>query len=172
MERKYKITIPEPCQEDWDKMTPNDQGRFCISCAKTVVDFTAMFPEEVRHFFIQNQNQNICGRMRKSQLDSITIQIPNRALYIQTQYHKIFLLAMFIVMGTTLFSCTDKNGNKQKIDAVEVVKDSTKLSRIAVGMMLPQKNIPLKKRNIKNRLIINETVSFFIIPVYLKTAYI
>jgi hypothetical protein len=27
MERKYKITIPEPW-EDWNKMTPNDQGRF------------------------------------------------------------------------------------------------------------------------------------------------
>ncbi len=91
MVRKYKITISEPCQEDWNKMTPNDQGRFCMSCAKTVVDFTAMLPEEVQHFFIQNQNQNICGRMRKSQLDSITIQIPSRVLYKQTQYHKMFL---------------------------------------------------------------------------------
>ena len=145
MERKYKITIPEPCQEDWDKMTPNDQGRFCISCAKTVVDFTAMFPEEVRHFFIQNQNQNICGRMRKSQLDSITIQIPNRALYIQTQYHKIFLLAMFIVMGTTLFSCTDKNGNKQKIDKIEVVDDSLEVKSIII-----KEPILVKKKTLNN----------------------
>ncbi|MFV8353082.1 energy transducer TonB [Flavobacterium sp. XS2P14] len=140
MERKYKIAIPEPCQEDWNKMTPNDQGRFCMSCAKTVIDFTAMLPEEVQHFFIQNQNQNICGRMKKSQLDSLTIQIPSRALYIQTQYHKMFLLALFISMGTTLFSCADKNGNKQKIDAVEVVEDTTKASQITLGMMLPEKN--------------------------------
>jgi hypothetical protein len=28
------------------------------------------------------------------------------------------------------------NGNKQKIDAVEVVKDTTKASQITVGMML------------------------------------
>jgi hypothetical protein len=27
MERKYKSQF-EPCQEDWNKMTPNDQGRF------------------------------------------------------------------------------------------------------------------------------------------------
>jgi hypothetical protein len=25
---EYKITFPEPCQEDWNKMTQNDQGRF------------------------------------------------------------------------------------------------------------------------------------------------
>lgn len=140
MERKYKIAIPEPCQEDWNKMTANDQGRFCMSCAKTVIDFTAMLPEEVQHFFIQNQSQNICGRMKKSQLDSLTIQIPSRVLYKQTQYHKMFLLALFITMGTTLFSCADKNGNKQKIDAVEVVKDNTKASQITLGMMLPEKN--------------------------------
>ncbi|TWI02394.1 hypothetical protein IQ05_00645 [Flavobacterium tiangeerense] len=138
MERKYKITISEPCQEDWNKMTPNDQGRFCMSCAKTVVDFTAMLPEEVQHFFIQNQSQNICGRMKKSQLDSITIQIPSHLLYKQTQYHKMFLLALFITMGSTLFSCADKNGNKQKIDAVEVVEKQSKSISVSVNKSVLQ----------------------------------
>lgn len=138
MESKYKITISEPCQEDWNKMTPNDQGRFCMSCAKTVVDFTTMLPEEVQHYFIQNQNESICGRMRKSQLDSITIQIPSRVLFNQTQYHKMFLLALFITMGSTLFSCADKNGNKQKIDAVQVVKKQSNIKTISVNKSVPQ----------------------------------
>jgi len=137
MGKKYKITIPEPCHEDWNKMTPNSNGRFCISCAKTVIDFTTMLPEEIQHFFIQNQNKNICGRMKKSQLDSITIQIPNQILYSQTHYHKIFLLVLFIVMGTTLFSCSDKNGKKQKIDKIEVVNDITKEEHLTVGAILP-----------------------------------
>ena len=145
MKRKYKITISEPCQEDWNKMTPNDQGRFCMSCAKTVVDFTAMLPEEVQHFFIQNQNQNICGRFKKSQLDSITIQIPSRVLYKQTQYHKMFLLALFIVMGTTLFSCADKNGNKQKIDKIEVVDDS-----LEVKSIITKEPTLVKKKTLNN----------------------
>lgn len=133
MERKYKLTIPEPCKENWDKMTPKDNGRFCMSCSKTVVDFTSMLPNEVQHFFIQNQNQNICGRFRKSQLDSITIQIPNHVLYTQIHYPKMFLLALFIAMGTTLFSCQDKNGNKQKIDKIEVVQDDVPVEHISVG---------------------------------------
>ncbi|TEB41194.1 hypothetical protein D0809_26765, partial [Flavobacterium circumlabens] len=33
-------------------------------------------------------------------------------------------LALFITMGTTLFSCQNKDGKKQKIDNVEVVKDT------------------------------------------------
>ncbi|MCR4031658.1 MULTISPECIES: energy transducer TonB [Flavobacterium] len=124
MEKKHKITIAEPCHENWDQMTPNENGRFCMSCSKTVIDFTSMLPEEIQHFFIQNKNEKICGRFRKSQLESITIQIPNRVLYTQTHYHKIFLLALFITMGTTLFSCADNEGNKITIDKIEVVEDS------------------------------------------------
>jgi hypothetical protein len=123
MERKHKITIPEPCHENWDEMTPNENGRFCLSCSKTVIDFRAMLPEEVQHFFIQNQNKSICGRFKNAQLDSITIQIPSRVLYTQTHYHKMFLLALFIAMGTTLFSCQNEDGNKQAIEKIEVVED-------------------------------------------------
>lgn len=124
MERKYRLTIPEPCTENWDKMTPKENGRFCLSCSKTVVDFTSMLPNEVQHFFIQNQNQNICGRFKNEQLETITIQIPSQVLYSQIYYHKMFLLALFIAMGTTLFSCQDKNGNKNKIDKIEIVDNT------------------------------------------------
>lgn len=124
METKYKLSIPEPCHENWDKMTPKDNGRFCLSCAKTVVDFTTMLPEEIQHYFISNQGKSICGRFKNTQLDEIIIQIPSRVLYSQTHYPKMFLLALFVAMGTTLFSCQDKNGNKQKISTVEIVDDT------------------------------------------------
>ncbi|MBF4514827.1 energy transducer TonB [Flavobacterium sp. ANB] len=122
---KHKITIPEPCLENWDEMTPKDNGRFCLNCSKTVVDFTSMLPTEVQHFFIQNQNERICGRFKNSQLETITIQIPSRVLYSQTHYRKMFLLALFVAMGTTLFSCADKDGNKNKIDKIEIVDNTT-----------------------------------------------
>ncbi len=132
MERKYKIAIPKPCHENWDEMTSKENGRFCLSCSKTVVDFTAMLSDEIQHFFTQNQDNRICGRFKKTQLDTITIEIPNHILYKQKSYHKMFLLALFIVMGTTLFSCADKEGNKQKIEKVEVVENPKK-EHIQVG---------------------------------------
>ncbi|CAA9196234.1 hypothetical protein FLA105534_01029 [Flavobacterium bizetiae] len=124
MDRKFKITIPEPCHENWDQMTPQDNGRFCMNCSKTVIDFSSLLPEEIQHFFIQNQNERICGRFKNSQLETITIQIPSRVLYTQTNYHKMFLLALFVAMGTTLFSCQDKDGNKHKIDKIEIVNNT------------------------------------------------
>ena len=132
MHTKHKITIPKPCHEDWNKMTSNDNGRFCGSCSKNVIDFTNMLPDEIQLYF--QQHNNICGRFKNSQLDSLTIQIPNQVLYSQTHYHKMFLLALFIAMGTTLFSCSDKNGNKQKIDKIEIVNEpKPETDRIMVG---------------------------------------
>ena len=140
MNKTHKITIPEPCHQDWNKMTPDETGRFCNSCAKSVVDFTKMLPDEIHVYF--QQHSNVCGRFKNSQLDSLTIQIPNRILHSQTHYHKMFLLALFIAMGTTLFSCADKNGNKQKIEKVEVVEDTAEMNNVTVGVRLPPKTDP------------------------------
>lgn len=140
MERNLKITIPKPCHEDWNKMTLKENNRFCLSCSKTVIDFTTMLPDEIQHFFVQNQNKKICGRFKSEQLEGLIIQIPSRVLHTQTQYHKMFLLALFIAMGTTLFSCQDKNGNKQKIDKVEVVEENVLEKNITTGKALRGEN--------------------------------
>lgn len=142
---KYKIIIPEPCHENWDKMTPNNNGRFCLSCSKTVVDFTKMLPDEIQQYFISKKGNNICGRFKNSQLDQKIIQIPSRVLYSQTHYNKIFLLALFIAMGTTLFSCSDKNGDKQKIDKVEIV--SPEHEGYATGGLPMPKNDTISNNN-------------------------
>ena len=47
MESKFKITIPKPCHEDWNAMTPEETGRFCSVCTKGVVDFTNKTTEEI-----------------------------------------------------------------------------------------------------------------------------
>jgi len=128
MKSNFKIIIPKPCNEDWDKMTQDATGRFCLACNKSVIDFTNKLPEEIQHFFLKNQDREICGRFKNSQLDAVKIQIPSRVLFSQTQYHKIFLLALFVVMGTSLFSCSTVNGDKQKIEKVEVVDEQKSCS--------------------------------------------
>lgn len=51
MRESLRLSIPEPCHEDWAKMLPEEKGRHCRQCCKRVVDFTAMSDAEVVRFF-------------------------------------------------------------------------------------------------------------------------
>jgi hypothetical protein len=100
-----KISIPTPCHQDWGAMTPNEQGRHCTSCAKTVVDFTAMTDDEVKYFFINKKEEKVCGRFKNEQLHRIVIELPHNIFYIPMPGWKQFLVASLLVFSTTLFSC-------------------------------------------------------------------
>jgi hypothetical protein len=144
METKFKITIPKPCHEDWNTMTPTETGRFCSVCTKGVVDFTNKSTAEIQSYLFQNQEQKICGRFRNEQIKKFEIQIPQSVLMQKMPFHKTFLLALFVVMGTTLFSC--KNHNNDSLGGVSVVKDTIK-TNATKDLILPPKE-SVKKENI------------------------
>ena len=62
-----KITIPKPCHENWAAMTPEEKGRFCQVCSKSVRDFTNASDQEIIDDLFQNPN--ICANFRVDQLD-------------------------------------------------------------------------------------------------------
>ncbi len=67
--QKLQLSIPEPCHENWQNMTPTDQGRYCNSCAKPVVDFSMMSDYEVLNYFSTRTDEKVCGRALPTQLD-------------------------------------------------------------------------------------------------------
>ncbi|RZN80650.1 MAG: hypothetical protein EVB11_11380 [Winogradskyella sp.] len=66
MRKSITVSIPEPCHEDWNKMTPRDKGRHCSKCSKTVIDFTNQSDEQV--FKHLENSDNTCGRFKTNQL--------------------------------------------------------------------------------------------------------
>lgn len=137
MERKLKITIPKPCHEDWNKMTPDATGKFCHKCETSVIDFTKMSAIEIQKYFIENKGKKICGKFNNKQLDKLIIKIPYQVLETPMRFHKMFLLALLMAMGTTLFSCQNQNGEKQKIDGVEIINSNE--NQKTHGLSLPSK---------------------------------
>ncbi|OUS01377.1 hypothetical protein A9Q86_06220 [Flavobacteriales bacterium 33_180_T64] len=128
MKSHYAISIPKPCHENWLEMTPNEKGRFCQSCSKTVIDFTQMNTSDLQKFIHNNKQQRICGYIKQSQLNRINLQISNVVFEQSMSFHKLFLLALLLAMGTSLFSCSDDKGNTQKIESVKIIEktiDST-----------------------------------------------
>ncbi len=67
MSKPFKIAIPQACHENWNSMQPDDNGRFCDSCQKSVFDFTNASDKEIANKIANSTN--LCGRFRKSQLD-------------------------------------------------------------------------------------------------------
>lgn len=125
MKPHYSISIPKPCHENWSKMTPNEKGRFCQSCSKTVVDFTNMTTDDIQDFIHANKHQRICGHIKQSQLDTINLKV-SQSVFDQTlSFHKIFLLALLLAMGTNIFSCADEKGNTKKIESIELIDTKT-----------------------------------------------
>jgi hypothetical protein len=135
-----KIYIPEPCHENWGSMTPNEQGRFCGSCKKTVVDFTNFSTEDIQNYFTKHYGQKVCGRFKKQQLNSIDIQIPS-VIFNQISLSRKFALALLLVFGTTLFSCTDNQGQPATLGEVKLVDTTkTKIDTALIGKPVIEPN--------------------------------
>lgn len=117
-----KITIPKPCHENWDGMTPDEKGRFCSLCAKSVVDFTAMPRNEVERYLIENSDKEVCGRFTGAQLH----RVPKTKKYAS----KMALAGLLLSVSATLNSCfmgatsTRRNTPADDKAASKVVIDS------------------------------------------------
>ena len=92
--QKLQLSIPEPCHENWQKMTSTNQGRFCNACAKEVVDFSMMTDIQVLNYFSNLTHEKVCGRALPEQLNrTISRPIsPKKRLFWYWNYIVMFFL--------------------------------------------------------------------------------
>lgn len=148
MKNYYSISIPKPCHENWNAMSQREKGKFCSSCSKTVIDFSKMNTYDIQDFINENKNNRICGHFKQTQLDSINLHIPSHIIEQHNNFHKIFLLALLITMGTSSMNCTNKQGDQQKIDSVEVIDtlNKNKVLNILEGIPVIEEMDSLSKK--------------------------
>src|SRR5215469_10029922 len=103
------FNIPNPCHENWNEMQPRDQGRHCLQCCKTVVDFTNWQPQQISEYLIENREQKVCGRFRKDQLDSA----PSKEILIEQvwksslTFYKKMAAIVVLFFATAASSCNN-----------------------------------------------------------------
>ena len=102
-EGMQRIKIEEPCHENWNAMSPNEQGRHCQKCVKTVHEADALSDEEIWEKYSENEG-------------SLCIRIPaHRVELEQTRYSKMkFTIAA--ALFTLLLSIKNKLVNAQSTD--------------------------------------------------------
>jgi hypothetical protein len=91
MKHKIQISIPEPCHEGWQNMTPVEKGRFCASCQKKVLDFTYLSDNEI--IKVVTKNDNLCARIDVSNLNRNLIKTKTKSNYFG--YFATTVLAFF-----------------------------------------------------------------------------
>lgn len=151
MSKNVNISIPKPCHENWEAMTPEDKGRFCSVCTKTVFDFTKASDKEIIEHL--NKDKNTCGRFVSSQL--------NRDLIVQNEKSSYWIIAtatLFSFLGIGSQSAysqvkqdtiqTDKKDLNQ--DAVKTVKNPITITGIVSDDLGPMygANIVIKESTI------------------------
>ena len=130
MSKKIQLTIPKPCHENWDTMTPEDKGRFCGSCQKQVVDFSVMSDRQIAEFFKKPSTGSVCGRFMTDQLDR-EIAVPKK---------RIPWLKYFFQITIPAFLLSLKPGSSRAIIAKANIEsapaDTTKLPPpVIMGMI-------------------------------------
>jgi hypothetical protein len=140
----FIVRIPEPCHEDWNKMQPDEKGKFCSSCSKSVFDFSKKTDVEIKNILLEHKDQKVCGHFKKSQIDRpLNLKIDLNDLPKNMSVTKTFAVALFLVFGTLLFSCTDQKD--QKLGGIEIVNPFPEKERMIVGEIAspPQNNMTI-----------------------------
>lgn len=75
-----RITIPAPCDADWDSMVGNDQMRFCEHCSLHVTDLSAMTRQEAMRLIARSRGR-LCVRF---------IQRPDGRILTRTVPEKLY----------------------------------------------------------------------------------
>ncbi|MES2862566.1 MAG: carboxypeptidase-like regulatory domain-containing protein [Bacteroidota bacterium] len=138
MKQKIQISIPEPCHESWQNMTPVEKGRFCASCQKTVLDFTYLSDNEIIN--LVNKKDNLCGRINVSQLNRNLIETKRVSNYFG--YFATSVLA-FLGLGTGNIIAQEKPTQEQT-DSKYLYKPTELDKKITVsGVVLDNEGKPL-----------------------------
>jgi len=99
-----KISIPEPCHENWADFTPTQKGAFCGSCQIDVVDFSNKTPDQVKTILQENAGKHMCGRFKKTQLEDLNNDFFAWQNQSTRSFQSKFLYACLVVFGMTLFT--------------------------------------------------------------------
>ncbi|PSL35921.1 carboxypeptidase-like regulatory domain-containing protein [Chitinophaga ginsengisoli] len=104
----FIISIPTPCHESWNEMSPVDKGRFCQSCQKTVTDFSGMSDQQIISL-LKNRQGEVCGRFHTEQL--------NRELRLPayTKKHPFAPVAAMVAALTIAIPSVQAKNNVEKI---------------------------------------------------------
>jgi len=101
------FSIPQPCSEDFNLMTPTERGAFCNKCATDTFDFRGKSATQIKHIFKENLGGRVCGRITSAQLEELNLEFEQWSFQSVKSFQSMFLYCLIAVFGLSLFSCSN-----------------------------------------------------------------
>lgn len=120
----FKLTISNPCANEWAAMTPSGLGRFCVSCNKNVIDFTNQSEAQIKAYVKAHAGEKMCGRFYKSQIDRIRIEFDKDILHADLRFWQKFLVILLVCFGSEAMGIDFCIAQDQLPDTSVVLVDS------------------------------------------------
>jgi carboxypeptidase-like protein len=125
-------------------------GRFCGSCAKSVIDFTKLSDNQIISLIEKSNGRDMCGRFDSTQLNKIMVQTNaqknNPALY------KILagLLLLTSLEGASAQTVSNRNAMQtvQPSDIENRINGKVAITLVINGVVLDENAIPLPGVNV------------------------
>lgn len=125
---QYMIKVEDPCTESWEKMIPEGNGRHCMSCCKTVVDFTNWEPADIIQYLKEKGEGNVCGHFKKQQLnvpvetpETLAIKVWNAPVPL---YRKIAAV-IIVLFGVSIASCNTNGKSSNIANRIDTIPSNT-----------------------------------------------
>lgn len=144
MKKAIQITIPEPCHENWNKMTSTQKGRHCTSCEKEVTDYTKMNDEQLVKTLTKQPEG--CGRFKKSQLDR-EVKLERKSTQALAPYAASLLIPISFLGSLQNKANAQENKTEKTFNSIGVGKYSNPISKevTTTGIITNVKGNPLEE---------------------------
>jgi hypothetical protein len=126
MKTKHRISIPEPCSENWDAMPISGKGRSCDSCEKVVYDYSKMSDNEI--LYLLKTESTSCGNFRLDQLDRKLMR--DKSVF-PTFNLQVIALGLGVLIAAPGYAAQSTSG-LEHLDLIEVVQRDQVLPQLDV----------------------------------------
>jgi len=105
---KAVVSIDNPCAKSQGEMGQREE-RHSSGCNRFVNNLN---PTELQHFVRENWGKKIYSPFSKSRVDKVVVDISDQTFFRPRSWRKSFVLAVFLVFGSSLISGTSYAGNR------------------------------------------------------------
>ena len=116
-----KVTIKEPCLENWDNMKTGIESRHCDLCNKNVIDFTKKNRAEIITYLLDRSNERVCGRIKGNEFEMKDADIPVLMEILRAPKYRSNAFIILAIVCSSVFSSCENLSND------DAVKKNTKV---------------------------------------------